>query len=256
MLMFINILYSFYTFKNKEVFLKEQSRGLYSYYTYWCLSSIPVYILQILSTLLYGIIIYYWLELNPHEDRPLFYLLIITTMSLIGNIILETVVYIAPSIRQCYYMFPATIFILYYFSNVPIKPSTYATWMAKWVPNLSIFRWTIEACILNEFHDYSSTAFQSSDVYLYYDLQPPGGFDYSQVPVSSPYLKLLYSFDSYQFFLWVLGFDSLGDNRGYCYGIVFLNLIIFRLISMAFLRYTSVDVMHKRHFYKSTDENY
>ena len=243
--------------KNKEVFLKEHSRGIYSYFAYWSFSSMPVYVLQVLSTLLYGIIVYYWIGLNPHKERPLFYLLIIATISVIGNIILESVVFLAPSIRQCYYIFPAFIFILYYFSNLPVKPSTYAVWMRSWVPDLSIFRWTLEASVTNEFDDYSSSTFQSSDIYLYYNLAPSPGtlpFFRSEVPVSSPTLVLLYSFDSYYFYKWILGFQSSKDTRTHCYGVMFLNLIVFRFLSLIALRFTSHGIRGKRHFYRSSTQ--
>ena len=214
----------------------------------------PVYVLQVISTLLYGIIIYYWIELNPHDDRPLFYLLIIVMISLIGNVILESVIFIAPTIRQCYYIFPAFIFVLYYFSNVPVKPSTYAVWIRSWVPNLSVFRWAIEASVLNEYDDYSSSTFQSSDIYLYYNAAAPQGtlpFVYSNVPESGAALVLLYSFDSYYFYKWILGYQSSTNTREKCYGVLILNLVVFRVISLIALRFTSHGIRGRRHFYRS-----
>ena len=132
MLIFLNALYIFYFSKCNEVFLKEHARGLYSYTAVWAFESIPVYILQIFSSALYGIVIYYWIELNPEDDAPIYYLVTIATISVLGTIMCETVVFLSPSIRQSYISFPVFIFILFYFSSLPIKPSTYAVWMRNW----------------------------------------------------------------------------------------------------------------------------
>ena len=211
--------------------------------------------LQVLSALLYGIVVYYWIGLNSHKERPLFYLMIIATISLIGNIICETVVFVAPSIRQCYHIFPAIVFLLYYFSNIPVKPSTYSVWMRNWVSDISVFRRTLEASLANEYDDYSSYTFQASDLYIYLDpANPHNPIIFSQVPVNSPTATLLYSFDSYYFFKWILGFQSPSGTRGHCYAIMFLNVVIFRLISLIAMRFVSHGIRGRRHFYKTAGE--
>jgi hypothetical protein len=58
--------------------------------------------------------------------------------------------------------------------------------------------------------------------------------------------------NTYPNYLSVFGFG--GKTRGFCYGIMFLNLVIFRLISLLALRWTSHNNRGKRHLYK--DENF
>ena len=125
------------------------------------------------------------------------------------------------------------VFLLFYFSCLPVKPQTYVWWMSPWVPYLSVFRWVLQSSILNEFEGDSST------------------FPIKQVPTGKYYPNgkpVLVNFSTWDYYLSIFGFDD-GRTRGFCFGIVFLNLIIFRLTALIALRTSSRRYRGKRHFY-------
>ena len=220
MLVFANIQFLFYMHKVNENFLKEHSRGLYSYISYWLAKSLPLYIIKVLNGLVFALILYGWIELNNTSDRFIFYLLIVSTLCIIGVEITDIVIYSSPTIRQAYLNFPIVIFILFYFSNFPVKPETYVYWMSPWVPSMSVFRWILQTTVLNEFEGDTETF---------------------------PYVVQL-GFDPWKYYKSIFGFG--GKTRGYCYGIVLVNAIIYKVFSLIAIRFSSHRYRGKRHFYK------
>ena len=197
----------------------------------WSVGSLPHYSLKILNSFVFSFIVYDAIELNHESDRYEFYLLIVATLCVISGILSEIVVYTSSTIRQAYVNFPVALFLLFYFSSIPVKPSTYVYWMRSWVPSVSVFRWTIQATIINEFED--------DPIFLALQCNP-----------FNP--TMCQTINTYPNYLSVFGFG--GKTRGFCYGIMFLNLVIFRLISLLALRWTSHSNRGKRHLYK--DENF
>jgi len=229
MLTFMSVQFIFFLHKSNEVFLKEHSRGLYSYFAMWFVGSLPHYALKVLNAVLFAVIIYDAIGLNDESDRYEFYLLIVSTLCVIGGILTEIVVFTAPTIRLAYVNFPVVVFFLFYFSSIPVKPSTYVYWMKSWVPSVSVFRWTLQAQILNEF--------EGDNIFL--------------VTQMNPVTRQSVTVDTFGMYLTTFGFG--GKTREFCYGIVFLNLVIFRIISLIALRVSSHRHRGKRHLYKDED---
>jgi hypothetical protein len=239
MLVFMSIQFLFFLHKTNEVFLKEHARGLYSYFAMWAVGSLPHYALKVLGGLLYSFVIYEAISLNETSDRFEFYLLIVSTVCVIGGVLSEICVFISPTVRSAYQTFPLLLFLLFYFSSLPVKPSTYVYWMKPWVPSASVFRWIVQATIQNEFDDDSETFLMSITAMNMTTCKPifiPG--------TTTPRVVQL---DTYPTYLSTFGFG--GKTRSYCYGIVFLNLVIFRFISLLALRNSSHRYRGKRHLY-------
>ena len=128
MLVFLSMQFIFFLHKSNEVFLKEHSRGLYSYFAMWAVGSIPHHLFKSLNAIVFALLTYWSIGMNNASGRFGFYLLIVCTLCSFGGVLSEIVVYTSPTIRKAYLTFPGVIFILFYFSSLPVKPSTYAYW--------------------------------------------------------------------------------------------------------------------------------
>jgi hypothetical protein len=82
-----------------------------------------------------------------------FYLLALLIHSFCASAISEFLIYNSPDLRTAYALLPSFGFILFFFSSLMIKPSTYPRWMAPWLPSVSEIRWVVQAMTVNEFSD-------------------------------------------------------------------------------------------------------
>lgn len=64
-----NVQFGYYLFSNNEVFLKENSRGLYSCFLYWLWAPLPFMILRGALGLIYGIIVVDLLDISNGYGR-------------------------------------------------------------------------------------------------------------------------------------------------------------------------------------------
>jgi hypothetical protein len=73
-----------------------------------------------------------------------------------ATIMSETIIYAVPDIRTAYQMIPAISFIQFMFSGLFLKPVLLPRWVASWAPSISIIRWTLQGCFINQFQNNKS----------------------------------------------------------------------------------------------------
>ena len=117
-----------------------------------------------------------------------------------STMVVEFVIYIAPTIRAAYLMSPAISFLQFQFSGLFLKPTLLPYWLQPWAPSVSLFRWTLQGSFINQY---------SGAVSLF----PPIG-DYS-------------TFDS---FLSLYGWG--GKSKWYCLSMIGYYIIILRILTL------------------------
>lgn len=132
----------------------------------------------------------------------------------------ETLICLAPSLRDVYALIPAIAFIFFFFSGLILKPNTLPEWTQPWVPSISIIRWAMQGMTLNRFYDY---------------FPPPNQL----------------GFDIYAAFLSSLGWG--GKTKYECLNIVGLNMAIYRILSYIALVARSIGQVGRRMLVKRVD---
>jgi hypothetical protein len=82
-----------------------------------------------------------------------FYLLSLLVHTIVASTISEVIVYNSSDLRSAYAALPAFAFLLFFFSSLMIKPSTYPDLFKAWLPSVSIVRWITQSMTINEFSD-------------------------------------------------------------------------------------------------------
>lgn len=195
LLLISQLQYVFYLFNNQRVFLKEHSRGLYSAYLRWLVEGKPLMLLRFFQGLLYGVIIHEWVGLQGGARGVYFYMMIVL-ITLGCTMLVETVVSTLPDLRTAYGSLTFIALILFVFSGLIFKPDIYPSYLAPWLPSISIIRWFAQGIIINEFED-NLNAFPT--------------------PFYNAYLSL---------------FGWGGKTKWYCMNMVVLNMIVFKALSL------------------------
>ena len=151
LLMISNIQLVRYMFDCHKVFLKENSRELYSTATNWSVSNTGLYTLKALNGLVFALISHNVLGLSSGEGVTSFFLFSIVMTTLAGFALAEAVITLAPTMRDAYTLVPSSTFFHFTFCGLFIKLQSLPDWMS-WLPNLSIIRWSLQGEFMNEFY--------------------------------------------------------------------------------------------------------
>jgi hypothetical protein len=148
-----------------------------------------------------------------------------TWISFISSTYLVTaIVYTLPDVRSAYSVIPAVGFLLFFFSGIIIKPSTLPGWLAPWLPSVSLVRWLTQAIIINEFEDNL-------------DAFPEVGPNH---------------YSTYEAFLQLFGWG--GKTKWFCFRIVVLNMIIYKVFSLLTTILTTISQRGKRNLREAKHE--
>jgi hypothetical protein len=156
-----------------------------------------------------------------HAETMNFYIEITVMLAVTSASLGETLISLAPSLRDVYAIIPAVAFIFFFFSGLILKPDTLPEWTQPWIPSVSIIRWAMQGMTLNR--DLSS-------------LFPPVG---------------VLGLDLYSAFLSSLGWG--GKSKHYCLNIVGLNMAIYRILSYIALVGRSIAQVGRRMLAKRVD---
>jgi ABC-type multidrug transport system ATPase subunit len=214
LIMLSNIQLISYLFTTHQVFYKDHSRGVYNNFTYWLVSSLPLYLLRCFGAYFFALISYNMLNLQSPtptptvsndettdtDDTKTFFIFMTIATTIASTMVVEFVIYIAPTIRAAYLMSPAISFLQFQFSGLFLKPTLLPYWLQPWAPSVSLFRWTLQGSFINQY---------SGAVSLF----PPIG-DYS-------------TFDS---FLSLYGWG--GKSKWYCLSMIGYYIIILRILTL------------------------
>ena len=113
-----------------------------------------------------------------------------------GTMLCEAIAVLVPDIRTAYQLIPGIVFFNFAFSGIFVKSPTLPNG-AQWLPYVSLFKWTVEAQVINLFDDDSTQA----------------------------NLPALY-FSAYKAFLNIFGWAS--DTKWGCFYVIVVNLAVYR----------------------------
>ena len=119
---------------------------------------------------------------------------------LCGTVLVQTLCLFLPDVRAAYGAVPAVGFMLFYFSGLMVKSSTYPDWLGPWLPSVSIIRWAMQAEFINQFD--SNLVF--------------------------PIVNNKYS--TYDAFLSLFGWG--GKTKLFCLEILIVNFIVYKVIML------------------------
>ena len=146
---------------------------------------------------------------------------------LAGVLICECFIYTLPDVRTAYGVIPGIGTLLFMFSGLVYKPGLLPSWLAPWLPSVSIIRWYAQALFINEYH--------GNDVAFPHVPGPKGGYS------------------TYEGFLNLFGWG--GKTKYYCLGIVIVNLVIAKFISLMVSFSTVAGQRGKRGLKKKKEED-
>jgi hypothetical protein len=221
------------------VFLKEKSRDLYSLFTFWAVTSIPLYVVRAMNGVIFGCIVYkllqlgdstgltsllaYYLSIDPFVsvvEKYGFFMLSSMTAVLASVMVTEAIIFaIVNDIRIAYLAIPAMSFIFFCFCGFFVKPSTLPHWIACWAPSFSIIRWSMQALFINMFSD-----------------------DRDTFPVVN-------NTNTYKTFLSLFGWG--GKTKWYCLEMMLVNIVVYKVIAFIVAGCEVVSQRGGRQFYKN-----
>ena len=137
---------------------------------------------------------------STYVDTQGYYILMSIFTTMASTMMVEFIIYIAPSIRAAYLMVPAVSFVQFMFCGLFLKPSLLPEWMQPWAPSISLFRWTLQGSFLNQFNGN-------------YDLFPDVG-----------------KTSTFDFFCSLYGWG--GKTKWYCFQMVIIIIFIVRLLTL------------------------
>ena len=179
------------------MFLKENSRGLYSSALKWTVTDWPFYIWRMINAVFYVLIA--WGMSNQPTRPEVFGFAIMSFMFLVWSSVLlsENVIFMIKDKRDCYTALTGLGFINFLFSGLFVKSAALPNWLGPWAPSLSMIRWNMQG-------NYISV----------YD----GAF-----PVTPQ------GFSPYTLFLSLFGWG--GKTKYYCFYMLLINVIIYKIVS-------------------------
>lgn len=138
-------------------------------------------------------------------------------MVLNSTFMVETIVYTLPDIRSAYSFIPGASVILFLFSGLIFKPSTLPSYLAPWLPSVSMIRWFSQGMFINQFLG-DTEAF--------------------------PEIKQPFYYSTYEALLNIFGWG--GKTKWDCFRILMINFVIFRIGKLVVSILTVVSQRGKR----------
>lgn len=151
LLMIANIQLAYYMVVSQRIFLKENSRQLYNIFPHWVNHTLPVTLLKIVNAAIYAAITRNILNLDDDPDVAGFYYYSTMASVVCAFYIAECIISFTPDVRVAYLSIPAVAFSHFTFSGLFIKYQSLPSWLAPWMPSVSIIRWALQGEFINEF---------------------------------------------------------------------------------------------------------
>lgn len=139
-----------------------------------------------------------------------------------ATMLCEAAAIIAPDIRAAYQLIPAILFFNFAFSGIFVKNPTLPDG-AGWLPSISLFRWVVQAQVINLFDN-----------------------DSTLICVE------LFHFCLYDSFVALFGWEN--ESKWYCFWIIVWNLVIYRGFILIALLIRTLTQKGRRQFRKGEDE--
>jgi len=211
-LIMANVQIIFFVYTNHMVFIKEYSRQLYSPYTNYTVQSWPLYVLKIVGGTLYATVS--WAIMNVDSSPKTFGIVIccFVLINLAGTMLAEVVIYTAPDMRSSYITVPAAAFLQFVSSGLFLKAQSWPSWLAPWVPSVSMIRWIMQALFITVYDG-----------------------DTDEFPIAVPLPGITYT--NYTGYLNLFGWG--GKTKWYCVYMLMANVAVFRVLCLLTSAYSA-----------------
>jgi len=134
--------------KEKVIVNRERSARAYDTLSYFIAKYFVELPLNALPALIYAIVVYWMVGLNPHRFG--YFILILMMEAIVGVSLGLAVSAIAPNTETALNLGPPCIIIALLFGGFYINVDSLPI-VANWIPYMSFLKWTFEALCLNEF---------------------------------------------------------------------------------------------------------
>ncbi|CAI5968704.1 unnamed protein product [Closterium sp. NIES-65] len=144
--------------EERQIFLRETSRGAYRISSY-AIASVAVFLpFLLLLALLYSIPAYLLVGLHASLSAFLFFLLVVWAVLIVANAIVACIAAMAPDFITANSMIAGLMGAFFLFSGYFIaKKYIPSYWI--WMHYLSVFKYPLDALIINEYGSHSDTTF-------------------------------------------------------------------------------------------------
>lgn len=138
---------------------------------------------------------------------------------LVGTILSEIAIYCSDTLAGSYILISIFGGLEFLCSGLILKAGSFPLWMRPWVPSLSVLRWIM----------------QSGFICVYKDNLKVFGMIFPNT-----------SYTQYNGYLSLFGWG--GKTRWYCFGMIVINLMVFRFLSLCVSAYSAFNARgtHKR----------
>ena len=118
---FSNMQFIFYLFNNQQVYLRENSRGLYNLNVGWLCSCPLLYLVRAMNVVLFCVVIYTMIRLDQHSGMYGFFILCFVMFTVCTMLMTEVVVYLNDDIDSGYLALTGIAGLEFIFSGLIIK---------------------------------------------------------------------------------------------------------------------------------------
>ena len=118
---FSNMQFIFYLFNNQQVYLRENSRGLYNLNVGWLCSCPLLYIVRAMNAVLFCVVTYTMIRLDQHSGMYGFFILCFVMFTVCTMLMTEVVVYLNDDIDSGYLALTGIAGLEFIFSGLIIK---------------------------------------------------------------------------------------------------------------------------------------
>lgn len=217
LLMIANIQLAYYMVVSQRIFLKENSRQLYNIFPHWVNHTLPLTLVKIVNAAIYAAITRSILNLDDNTEVAGFYYFSTMASVVCSFYIAECIISFNPDVRVAYLTIPAVAFSHFTFSGLFIKYQSLPSWLAPWMPSVSIIRWALQGEFINEFDPQRCTISPACK---------SGGCDLCTFPTIEGN-SVTYS--TWGALLTLFGWG--GKTKHFCASIIILWLVIYKLVS-------------------------
>lgn len=138
-------------FEDRVTFQRERGAKLYLPVSYWLTTWIANFCFQIVHTLVYASVAYFFAGFQDVAWRWFFFFAVVLFCANTAYYICQLIAAFSPNPQTAMGIFPIAVFTNFLFSGYFQFIPNMQFWLQGWAPNCSFYRWALQALVLNEY---------------------------------------------------------------------------------------------------------
>eukprot|EP00903_Cladosiphon_okamuranus_P016410 g15131.t1 len=207
-------------FQDRLLFYRERGAGIYGASPYWWSIVFGQLPLAMLTTTVYSTLVYIMAGLNTNGFQYGYFVLVMVLCNLIALSLCQTLAAATRLQDTAVALFPVFLFFFLAFGGFIVRLPTLPGYLSSWAPPISFVRWAMEGMVINEFEGHEAAIFP--------------------VPRGMPTTPTVI----YRSFLDAYGYGERDDRTDVLAQVVWIllgNLVLFRLLTLACLKYVTFE---------------